>query len=337
MGGKKMNNKIINKSIICGIILLFVGTGVVPSINGIVDTTNETLNEKTIGTTYITGPGIDNWFIVDTVGWWHFDEGSGNSAYDSSSYGNNGICYGTQWTTGHDGAALSFSPLYNSVVTVDNHPSLDFNDLGEDEGFMIDFWMAIDGTPSIYHAGLVCKQYNNGYYVIQGTDSSISFMIQNGGTAHYVTSNTLIDDNDWHHIVAVWDGTTEYLYIDDMMQPDNSEYIGSFTLGAADNWLDIGNHWPTDDRNPFDGKIDEVRISIIKPIELLKTTFIFGKLTNLNTEGDFFTFEAEKIRCIQFLPFQFIQYSSGEKIQVLEEYLGILNTKFAFGIFKSVL
>ena len=67
-----MNNKIINKSIICGIILLFVGTGVVPSINGIVDTTNETLNEKTIGTTYIAGPGIDNWFIVDTVGWWQF-------------------------------------------------------------------------------------------------------------------------------------------------------------------------------------------------------------------------------------------------------------------------
>jgi hypothetical protein len=54
------------------------------------------------------------------------------------------------------------------------------------------------------------------------------------------------------------------LYIDDMETPDNTLYVGELTIKDVSKGLDIGNDWPTDDDNPFNGKIDEVQISIIR-------------------------------------------------------------------------
>jgi hypothetical protein len=58
-----------------------------------------------------------------------------------------------------------------------------------------------------------------------------------------------------------------------------------------------------------------------------KTTFIIGKIDNLFTEEDIITFEAVDIRCIQFFPFGFIPYSSGESIIISEDYIGLLTPK----------
>jgi len=63
-----------------------------------------------------------------------------------------------------------------------------------------------------------------------------------------------------------------------------------------------------------------------------KTTFIIGKITNLNTEGDIITFEAVNIRCIQFFPFGLIPYTSGEPIIISEDYMGVLTPKFIFAV-----
>lgn len=63
-----------------------------------------------------------------------------------------------------------------------------------------------------------------------------------------------------------------------------------------------------------------------------KTTFIIGKITNLNTEEDIMTFEAVNIRCIQFFPFGLIPYTSGEPIIISEDYIGVLTPKFIFAV-----
>lgn len=262
-----MQNNLWTKGLVIGIIILFLGASVLPSIGRNIDMTNYELSEgKNIYGKFNDGPSVDDWEIIDVVGSWHFNEGSGYVASDDSSYKNNGECLGTQWVSGHDGYGLEFHEEKNSVVIVEDNASLDFNNLGDNEGFMIDFWMKKNQTPSQFYAGLVAKQYEDGgYYVIFGGNNDISFAIGKESTFHYVYSSTLITDNDWHHIVAVWDGTTLYLYIDDMTNPDNSTYVGNFTIGDTWKWLDIGNSWPTDNRNPFDGKIDEVQISRIIP------------------------------------------------------------------------
>ena len=72
-----------------------------------------------------------------TVGYWHFDEGSGTIAYDSSGQGNNGTIYGATWTSGKVGGALEFDGKDDYVEVPDN-PSLD---TGSDEDVTIEVWV----------------------------------------------------------------------------------------------------------------------------------------------------------------------------------------------------
>jgi len=85
------------------------------------------------------------------------------------------------------------------------------------------------------------------------------------------------------------------------------------------------------DDDGYDGQI-------IKQIEVedggyeFETTLIFGRITNLNTEGDIITFEAVNIRCITFFPFSFNHYSSGETITISKDYMGLVGTRFIFAL-----
>ena len=68
-----------------------------------------------------------------------------------------------------------------------------------------------------------------------------------------------------------------------------------------------------------------------------KTTLIIGKITDLDMSKDFITFKAVNIWCIQFLPFRFIKYKSGEQIAMSNQYIGILNQKLICGSFKAAI
>ena len=266
-----MRKDVFRKGMILGIIFLFVGAGVVPSISGNVGIVNKEPNERNTCTVNNDGLGVDNWHIVDTVGLWHFNEGVGDVALDISGYRNHGgIHNGAEWTTdtppGGALYALRFYADANSYVGVNDDPSLDFDDLGENEGFMIDFWMKnLSTTFKQTYVGLVSKYHDGGYLVSFGNSGKVGFNIRSpdAQSGKSIQSNTAISDKLWHHIVAVWSGDTLYIYVDDMTTPDNSLYVGDFTIGDASKWLEIGNDWATDNLNPFDGMIDEVQISII--------------------------------------------------------------------------
>ena len=63
-----------------------------------------------------------------------------------------------------------------------------------------------------------------------------------------------------------------------------------------------------------------------------ETILIIGRITNLNAEGDFITFEAVNIQCITFFPFTFNPYTSGKKITILQDYIGVVGTRFIFAL-----
>lgn len=65
-----------------------------------------------------------------------------------------------------------------------------------------------------------------------------------------------------------------------------------------------------------------------------QTAFIFGKITNLSTQGEYITFEAVKTRVITFSPFNFITYVSGEKFTISKEYQGFIGAQFIFALAK---
>lgn len=76
-----------------------------------------------------------------------------------------------------------------------------------------------------------------------------------------------------------------------------------------------------------------LEIEVIKP----RSALLFGRIENLNAEGNLITFNAVRLRYLQFSPPSFNTYISGEKIVVVEPKSGILTTNFAFGFFKAAL
>jgi parallel beta-helix repeat protein len=61
-------------------------------------------------------------------------------------------------------------------------------------------------------------------------------------------------------------------------------------------------------------------------VEVLQHAFIFGKYTNLTEKGHYLTIDAINLRIILFKPFQFSQYTTGEKIT-----MSFLNMRMVIG------
>jgi len=59
-------------------------------------------------------------------------------------------------------------------------------------------------------------------------------------------------------------------------------------------------------------------------------SFIFGKITNLQTQGSYITFEAVKLRVITFAPFTANIYNYGETCEITDDYIGFLSVRYVF-------
>ncbi len=79
--------------------------------------------------------------------------------------------------------------------------------------------------------------------------------------------------------------------------------------------------------------IPYLEIEVIEP----HIAFLFGRIKNLDTGDSFSTFDAVRLRYMQFSPLSFNTYTSDEKIAVVNQILGILSTNFAVGFFSAAL
>ena len=135
------------------------------------------------------------------VGWWRFDEGSGTTAYDMSTYGNDGTFQGDpQWVGGHLAMALQFDGVddfvevpHATILTVDNEVAV--------------------------MAWINASRHNSGAgdwqaILAKGNDPrSYSFYTHASGTLHfsttsgggYVGSNSTgqVPLNEWVHVCAM--------------------------------------------------------------------------------------------------------------------------------------
>jgi hypothetical protein len=228
------------------------------------------------------GPPLDYWTIKETVGSWNCNEGSGSIAHDQSGHGNHGYLYRqTSWTTGCPTSppySLLFHGSTDDYVYVPDNPSLDFDDLGPGEGFMIDFWMKMNQMPTEPYATLVVKaDQHQGYCTLIHQDGTVQFYIGDGPHLFQLLSNTHVTDMAWHHIVGVWGLDTMHLYVDDMTVPDASMYVGPFAVAGTWKALTFGDFWG-DWEQPYDGRLDEISISVITPEPTSLTLLALGAL-----------------------------------------------------------
>jgi hypothetical protein len=202
------------------------------------------------------------------VGWWKFDDGSGTTASDSSGNGNNGTLQGNPlWVAGKIGGALEFDG--DDSVNLGNASMLN---LGTDN-WAITAWIktTITGTGDDNKGTVFANggDWSGGIRFTlavseTGGEGTITLTTDDDSTKAQATSNAIVNDGVWHHVVGMRDGTTLNVYIDGILDGTNSVPAGYDLSGTSQHDVHIGaitDHTNNSLRKYFrEGAIDDVRI-----------------------------------------------------------------------------
>ncbi len=196
------------------------------------------------------------------VGNWRLDETTGTTVVDSSGQNNHGtLLEGPVWTSGKIGGGLALDGV-NDRVTIPDRNSLDVTG-----PITISLWVKSSGLVN-----------NNGGFVSKSSDSTkygaaaqntvyefgvnfgqLYFTISDGTTMSTVSGDELpVIDGAWHHLTAVWDGTTNAgglkIYLDAVETYTSTSAISR--IQSRDWKLDLGGAG----QKPFAGAMDDVSI-----------------------------------------------------------------------------
>jgi hypothetical protein len=149
--------------------------------------------------------------LKDAAGIWLFDEGSGNTATDSSKNGNHGKIIVPEWTSGKFGKALQFNGD-GTVVNIPDSKSLDL----EDEVTIVAWVNA--GAPKLAWPNIVSKGADvtpeNYALFISTADKFLHFPMNPGGPRTFVNSpNGSFELGKWQHAAATYDGKSGKIYV----------------------------------------------------------------------------------------------------------------------------
>jgi len=205
------------------------------------------------------------------VGWWKFDEMSGDIAVDSSGNELHGILasepYTPEWVSGFQGGALEFE--LGDYVDMGNPEALNFGT----NDWTVSAWIILNaqGQGEDY----VCPIIGNGgdwtggkrycVTVNEVTEGCVTLTTDDDVTKVQVIGTVIVNDGDWHHIAATREGTTLSLYIDGVLDGANPDVPVDYDLSGTSQYnAYIGT--VTDNRDGLlhkfyrDGRIDDVRI-----------------------------------------------------------------------------
>ena len=201
-------------------------------------------------------------------GYWKLDDGSGTNATDASGNGNTLAMTGSpSWATGQIGPyALDFSGTAQYLSVAD--PSSGVLDIGDSTDFSITGWFNRD-TFANDHT-IVAKRNSSatntdaGYIVwIDAAADKLNFTVGDGGGTsgdqYTLASASTFTATGWHQFAAVWDDSLGMqLYIDGKL--DNSTTSSTSSIGSLANAVAFRIGAESDAGNPFDGKLDDIRI-----------------------------------------------------------------------------
>ncbi|MFW0837855.1 MAG: DUF2341 domain-containing protein [Candidatus Komeilibacteria bacterium] len=186
--------------------------------------------------------------VASQLGYWKFDEGYGDTAYDSGFGGNDGTITGASWS---DEGKNNKGILINSTDSIN---------CGTDSAFA--FGDNAHSFTAWVKPSALTSAYNYIVAVGNNTDGNQSgFGIRSNGnlfhsaySAPLVNFNTTISIGDWSHLALIYENGISYVYVDGVLA-DSQNIIMNVTTGKCY----IGTH--TGGTSTFnDGILDEVKI-----------------------------------------------------------------------------
>ena len=213
------------------------------------------------------------------VGDWLFDEASGTTAVDSSDYGNNGTLYNGPVRTS-DGRAtqvLQFDGV-NDYVRVPSSSSLNMTN-----AMTISLWVKVSSSGSwqtivgklvsegantypFYDYSLVAVGGTGGFYARAAIATASSTYV-------YADSSSLVSYDAWHHLVAVYNGSTLTIYVDGVSA---GSVAGTGALKTSGQALFMGRNGSGGDN--FKGTIDDVRL-YNRALSATEIQNVYGEMT----------------------------------------------------------
>jgi len=187
------------------------------------------------------------------VGWWKFDEGTGDTAADSSGNGNDGTLNGpVEWTDeGHDGAAIKFTGPYNYVLVPDA-PSL--NPTRE---ITISAWINPSWTGNNRIVQKSTEGSDNQYRLIKEWGDNLVFHLP-GLSPDRLEFPGCPPAGEWTHLAAVYDGSRMIVYYNGSVA---GEQESSGEMSISDGPIFIGTkHSTAPAGDEFNGILDDIRI-----------------------------------------------------------------------------
>jgi len=211
---------------------------------------------------------INNWlatgdsaqdYSANLMGWWKFDQSSGGTVPDSSVNSNTGTLYNmddSDWVDGYSINALDFDGS-NDYVRVPDSSSIS---VGNGD-FTLAAWIypySISGYRTI-----LAKVHDTMYkeYSLSLYNGKIFFEIEQGANdGNAETIDAMVTTNEWQHIMAAYDASTQEVFIYYNGKPQNfTSTIGGPSNQTNDD-LFIGMRGGSYFNQHFSGKIDEVEI-----------------------------------------------------------------------------
>jgi len=225
---------------------------------------------------------------VFTAGLWHFNEQGGGTAFDSSPNLLNGTWININSTgNGKFARSYQFGGKNNPAhVEFPYHEDLNF----KEHSFTVELWFNMITVPDDY-AMLACRgnHPNRQFELFLDPENGIVGRVYHPSSDSEVATGTLdeLSVYQWYHVALTWNRDSLKIYLNSIQKDSKlvrqnliDQNIAPLSVGAA-----------TTQSAPFEGLIDEVRVSTVdrQPWELnvsrsnlhvKEDTLFFGKVLN---------------------------------------------------------
>jgi hypothetical protein len=184
-----------------------------------------------------------------------FNEGSGDTARDSSSKGNHSELKGAEWVEGKFGNGVEFGSDGDCVV-MPLSPDLDLT-----EELTIEAWVK-PATVDV-RMDIISKHEGGGYALIIDEGGIVRASFHIAGSYTPARSVNAVESDQWYYMAATFDGESLNVYIDGELEV---EVPAAGAVTPTDVSLSIGgNSGPGGVVTSyfFKGTVDELRVSDI--------------------------------------------------------------------------
>jgi len=198
---------------------------------------------------------LTNFAQADLIGYWRFDESSGNIAADSAGGDNDGILFGDrlEWTAGRFGGALSFPG-------VPDHARVEFLTAGMSTtaGTVAMWGLLADPQPArnkYFFGHTTQPQWANRIQLYM--DEGDNLLDIGLGNSHTLDTEIMeLPMEEWLHVALTWDSGRYVVYVDGE-EVSSGAYAGLSEIHPIAN---IGNNGTSGPYKGFAGLLDEVRL-----------------------------------------------------------------------------